>query len=163
MCGYRRGVTWRWAVIMLRCCCSRGVVEIPCRLQSAMKVCVAMILLVSATRRTSSTFLLSLKRLRTGFRATRILALSELVPVFFMIVLGKYGRSFLFSIRDKGGGRGIGVLGTKGGTSGRRRVLGYWGRDESGDRGRFRALIGAEVIVRMYDWGGGWHRLNKNE
>lgn len=163
MCGYRRGATWRWAVIMLRCCCSRGVVEIPCRLQSAMKVCVAMILLVSATRRTSLTFLLSLKRLRTGFRATRILALSELVPVFFMIVLGKYGRSFLFCIRDKGGGRGIGVLGTKGGTSGRRRVLGYWGRDESGDRGRFRALIGAEVIVRMYDWGGGWHRLNKNE
>ena len=150
---------------MLRCCCSRGVVEIPCRLQSAMKVRVAMILLVSATRRTSSTFLLSLKRLRSGFRATRILALSELVPIFLTIVLGKYGLSFLFCVRDKGGGRGIGVLGTKGGTSGRRRrrVLGYWGRDESGDRGRFRALIGAEVIVRMYDWGGGWHRLNKDE
>jgi len=42
-------------------------------------------------------------------------------------------------------------------------VLGYWGREESGDQGRFRALIGAEVIVRMYDWGGGWHRLNKDE
>jgi hypothetical protein len=163
MCGYRRGATWRWAVIMLHCCCSRGVVEIPCRLQSAMKVHVGMILLVSATRSTSSTFLLSLMCLRTGFRATRILALSELVPVFFMIVLGKYGRSFLFCIRDKGGGRGIGVLGTKGGTSGRRRVLGYWGCKESGDRGRFRALIGAEVIVQMCDWGSGWHRLNKGE
>jgi len=148
---------------MLCCCCSRGVVEIPCRLQSAMKVRVAMILLVSATRRTSSTFLLSLKRLHTGFRATRILALSELVPVFFMIVLGKYGQSFLFCVQNKGGGRGIGVLGTKGGTSGRRRVLGYWGHKESGDRGRFRALIRVEVIVRMYDWGGGWHQLNKDE
>jgi len=130
-----------------------------------MKVRVAMILLVSATRRTSSTFLLSLKRLRTGFRATRILALSELVPIFLMIVLGMYGLSFLFCVRDKGGSRGIGVLGTKGGTSGRRRgrVLGYWGREESGDRGRFRALIVAEVVVRMYDWGSGWHRLNKDE
>ena len=128
-----------------------------------MKVHVAMILLVSATRRTSSTFLLSLKHLRTGFRATWILALSELDPVFFMIVLGKYGRSFLFCIRDKGGGCGIGVLGTKGGTSGQRRVLGYWGHEESGDRGRFRALIRAEVMVQMYDWGGGWHRLNKDE
>jgi hypothetical protein len=72
------------------------------------------------------------------------------------------GASFS-ALRDKGGGRGIGVLGTKGGTSGRRRVLGYWGREESGDRGRFRALIVAEVIVRMYDWGSGWHRLNKDE
>jgi hypothetical protein len=148
---------------MLRCCCSRGMVEIPCRLQSAVKVRVAAILLVSATRKTSSTFLLNLKRLRTGFRATRILALSELVPIFFMIVLWKYGRSFLFCVRVKGGDRGIGISGTKGGTSGRRRVLGYWGHEESGDRGRFRALIGAEVIVRMYDWGSGWHRLNKDE
>jgi len=125
MCGYQRGATWRWAVIVLHCCCSRGVAEILCRLQSATKVHVRMILLVSATRRTSSTFLLSLKRLWTVFRATHILALSKLVPIFLMIVLGKYGRSFLFCIRDKGGGVGIGFLGTKGGASSQSRVLGY--------------------------------------
>jgi hypothetical protein len=160
MCGYRRGATWRWAVIVLRRCCSRGVVEIPCRLQSAMKVRVRTILLVSATRRTSSTFLLSLKRLRIGFRATRILALSDLVPIFLTIVLGKYGRSFLLCVRVNGVGVGIGFLGTKGGTSSRSRMLGYWGCEESGDRGRFRALIKAEGIVRKYEWGDGYDRLS---
>jgi len=153
--GWRRGAVWNCALTMRRGCCSRGIAVIPIRLQSARNLRKAMMLKVSAKVWTSLILWRSLKRLRRGCRAIRILALSDLPSIFFRTGLKRRKRNCRFVVRLMV----FGGLGTKEGASWRSRVLGYWEFEESEDRGRFRALIVTGVIVGILVWGcDRWYR-----